>query len=55
MYEFTGGADGGNSEASVTLDAASGDLYGTTSLWGTGGGGVVFKPEGAAPATDSRP
>ena len=42
LYSFTGGADGGNPFAGVIRDSA-GNLYGTTSGGGTGGGGVVFK------------
>jgi uncharacterized repeat protein (TIGR03803 family) len=43
LHSFTGGADGGQPEAGVLLDAA-GNLYGTTSAGGgTKGAGVVFK------------
>jgi uncharacterized repeat protein (TIGR03803 family) len=46
LYTFTGGADGGNSDAGVIRDAA-GNLYGTTvsggSASGESGWGVVFK------------
>jgi uncharacterized repeat protein (TIGR03803 family) len=41
LYSFTGGADGGNPFAGVTLDSI-GNLYGTTSS-GVGTAGVVFK------------
>jgi uncharacterized repeat protein (TIGR03803 family) len=42
IYNFTGGNDGINPPAGVTLDA-HGNLYGTTSLGGAHGGGVVYK------------
>jgi uncharacterized repeat protein (TIGR03803 family) len=50
LYSFTGGADGGNPIAGLTLDA-SGNLFGTTSIGGGGkcngvegpGCGVVFE------------
>lgn len=42
LYSFTGGADGGNPVGRVIRDAA-GKLYGTTSLGGKNGSGVVFK------------
>jgi uncharacterized repeat protein (TIGR03803 family) len=46
LYTFTGGADGGNSQAGLVLDAG-GNLYGTTAGGGSsacsGGCGVVFK------------
>jgi uncharacterized repeat protein (TIGR03803 family) len=42
LYNFTGGADGGNPEAGVILDAA-GNLYGTAAAGGAGFSGVVFK------------
>ena len=42
IYNFTGGKDGINPPAGVTLDA-HGNLYGTTSLGGAGGVGVVYK------------
>ena len=42
LYSFTGGADGGYSEAGVIRDSA-GNLYGTASGGGTEGAGVVFK------------
>ncbi|MFZ0312831.1 MAG: choice-of-anchor tandem repeat GloVer-containing protein [Candidatus Korobacteraceae bacterium] len=41
-YIFTGGDDGSNPEAGVTLDAA-GNLYGTAEVNGAGGGGTVFE------------
>ncbi len=41
LYAFTGGADGGNPYAGVTLDS-SGNLFGTAYNGGTGGG-VVYK------------
>lgn len=42
IYSFTGGNDGTNPPAGVTLDA-HGNLYGTTSLGGANGGGVVYE------------
>jgi len=41
LYTFMGGADGGNPEAPVLMDAA-GDLYGTN-IFGGAGYGVVFQ------------
>ncbi len=42
LHVFTGGADGGNPFAGVTVDQ-SGNLYGTTATGGVFGGGTVFK------------
>jgi len=42
LYQFTGGADGGEPQAGVIFDSA-GNLYGTTGVGGTGNYGVVFK------------
>lgn len=42
LYNFTGGADGGQPYAGVILDA-SGNLYGTTYTGGTSNAGVVFE------------
>jgi uncharacterized repeat protein (TIGR03803 family) len=42
LYTFTGGADGGYSDAGVIRDSA-GNFYGTTNNGGTAGLGVVFK------------
>jgi uncharacterized repeat protein (TIGR03803 family) len=42
IHTFTGGADGLNPEAGLTIDGA-GNLYGTTSLGGVGFWGVAFK------------
>lgn len=44
LYSFTGGNDGGEPQAGVIRDEA-GNLYGTASLGGAGGAGVVFKLE----------
>ena len=41
-YIFTGGDDGANPEAGLTLDAA-GNLYGTAEFNGAGGDGTVFE------------
>jgi len=41
LYSFTGGSDGGQPLTGVTFDKA-GNLYGTTSVGGTGGG-VLYK------------
>jgi uncharacterized repeat protein (TIGR03803 family) len=41
LYQFTGGADGGNPESALVFDSA-GNLYGTAADGGTGNG-VVFK------------
>jgi len=42
LHNFTGGADGGNPYAGVTLDGA-GNLYGTTTTNSDGGPGTVYK------------
>ena len=42
LHQFTGGADGGNPQASPIMDAA-GNLYGTTNAGGSHGYGVVYK------------
>ena len=42
VYNFTGGSDGANPIAGVTLDAA-GSLYGTTSAGGRRGFGTVYR------------
>jgi uncharacterized repeat protein (TIGR03803 family) len=42
LYEFTGGADGGQSVAALVFDGA-GNLYGTTEIGGQYNAGVVFK------------
>jgi uncharacterized repeat protein (TIGR03803 family) len=42
LHSFTGGADGGYSYAGLVQDWA-GSLYGTASIGGSGGAGVVFK------------
>lgn len=42
LYDFTGGDDGGNPLGSVAMDA-NGNLYGTTSSYGTHGYGVIWE------------
>jgi uncharacterized repeat protein (TIGR03803 family) len=50
LYSFTGGADGGQPNASVILDSA-GNLYGTTVGGGAAGHGTVFKLDKAGTET----
>jgi len=50
LYSFTGGNDGGNPYAGVTLDAA-GTLFGTTYYGGTANVGVVYKVSPAGQET----
>jgi uncharacterized repeat protein (TIGR03803 family) len=42
IHTFTGGGDGGNPEAGLTMDQA-GNLYGTASVGGGSGNGTAFK------------
>jgi len=42
LYNFTAGNDGGFPDGGLVFDA-SGDLYGTTSYGGAGGGGTIFE------------
>jgi uncharacterized repeat protein (TIGR03803 family) len=42
LYTFQGGDDGGQPVAGLIFDN-SGNLYGATASWGTGGGGTVFE------------
>jgi hypothetical protein len=42
LYKFTGGTDGGDPAAGVTVDA-SGNLFGTTATWGANVNGTVFE------------
>ncbi len=42
LYSFQGGSDGGIPYAGLIFDS-SGNLYGATSSYGTGGGGTVFE------------
>jgi uncharacterized repeat protein (TIGR03803 family) len=42
LHSFTGGNDGANPIAGLTIDK-NGNLYGTTSVAGASGGGTVFK------------
>jgi uncharacterized repeat protein (TIGR03803 family) len=50
LYNFTGGTDGANPEASLVRDAA-GNLYGTTIAGGASGAGTVFKVTGKGKET----
>ena len=50
LYRFTGGADGGAPYGGVVLDDA-GNLYGTTTMGGKRGAGVVFKVNPAGQET----
>lgn len=50
LYNFTGGADGGNPYGGVTVDAA-GNLYGTAYKGGTAGAGVVYRVTSAGQET----
>jgi uncharacterized repeat protein (TIGR03803 family) len=43
LYNFTGGADGGNPSWASLLRDSAGNLYGTTPVGGSSGFGVVFK------------
>ncbi len=45
LYTFTGGLDGGQPSFGVIRDA-QGNLYGTASVGGSGGQGVVYKIDG---------
>ena len=47
LYNFTGGADGGQPLGSLLLDSA-GNLYGTTAFGGANFAGVVFKLSGTS-------
>ena len=42
LYTFQGGNDGGQPVAGLIFDN-TGNLYGATASWGSGGGGMVFK------------
>ncbi len=42
LHDFTGGSDGASPRCRLVFDS-SGNLYGTTSIGGTGGYGVVFE------------
>ncbi|MGH7488752.1 MAG: choice-of-anchor tandem repeat GloVer-containing protein, partial [bacterium] len=42
-YSFTGGNDGGDPEAGLAIDPATGDLYGTTTQGGRLGHGGIFR------------
>jgi len=50
LYTFTGGNDGGSSDAAVTLDTA-GNIFGTTDAGGTAGEGVVFEVDASGHET----
>jgi len=48
LHSFTGPADGANPSAAV-IRGPAGNLFGTTDIGGTKGGGVVYMLQGAAP------
>jgi len=50
LHSFTGGADGGNPEAGVTLDP-EGNLYGTAIGGGAAGAGVVYELDASGQET----
>lgn len=50
LYSFTGGKDGAEPYAGVTLDSA-GNLYGTTYAGGTAGPGVIYKLDASGQLT----
>jgi uncharacterized repeat protein (TIGR03803 family) len=50
LYTFTGGSDGGYPYGGLVRDSA-GNLYGTTSLGGTAGAGVVYELSAAGQET----
>jgi len=54
LYIFTGGPDGGEPLAGLTIDA-QGNLYGTTAIGGTSGYGTVFEvsPDGKGGWTEN--
>jgi uncharacterized repeat protein (TIGR03803 family) len=43
LYTFAGGTDGANPEAGLFINAATGNLYGTTNAGGAYGAGTVFE------------
>jgi uncharacterized repeat protein (TIGR03803 family) len=43
LYSFTGGADGQTPAGGVTIDDATGDLYGTATFGGEAANGVIYK------------
>jgi len=43
LYSFSGGSDGGEPSAGLTIDPRTGDLYGTTDSGGGHGQGGIFK------------
>jgi uncharacterized repeat protein (TIGR03803 family) len=50
LYNFTGGADGGNPEAGLLRDR-EGNLYGTTERGGASSAGIVFKVDATGQQT----
>ena len=50
LYNFTGGADGGSPYAAVICNSED-SIYGTTSVGGADGAGVVFRVDGAGHET----
>jgi uncharacterized repeat protein (TIGR03803 family) len=50
LYSFTGGNDGGNPEAGL-VQGGNGNFYGTTSAYGAGNAGTIFRLQVSAAAT----
>ncbi|MGO9343631.1 MAG: choice-of-anchor tandem repeat GloVer-containing protein [Acidimicrobiales bacterium] len=55
LYNFKGGSDGSNPFAALTIDAATGDIFGTTEYGGGAGGeGTVFELTPTGPGYTER-